>query len=545
METDSPAGMAPSQRHPMISGAGVTGFGTFISRILGLVRDIATASLFGLAAGGVMDAFVVAIRVPNLFRRMFAEGAFAASYLPVFTAVLENDRRRAWQLASVTMIWLGVFLTGVLLACESLCGLLWLGWGPEVPQIGLLLGLTATMLPYMVFICMAAQVAASLHALSHFAASALAPAILNICWLVAVWLIAPWFAPNQNAQVYILAGAVLVAGVLQWAMQFYVFRVKGFRFDYNWAAGRDAMFNVIRSMGPMVLGLAVTQLNTLFDSLIAWGLAATPDGPQQIAWLGGSVAYPMRQGAAAAVYYGERLYQFPLGILGVAVATAIFPLLSRHAARGDRKRLGEDLSLGLRLVLFLGIPASAGLAMLAHPLAQLLFEHGQFTDADTARTAGMIACYATGVWAFCALPVIVRGYYALGDRLTPVRVGLMAVALNLALNLTLIWPLAENGLALATAASAGFQVLVLTVVFSTGKSPLDWRAIVITLSRTLLATSVMTAATLATLWAIGPGVGVGCEMARVFGPLAAALAAFFVTYRACGGRELSDLLGRG
>ncbi len=533
--------MGSSERHPLISGARVTALGTLFSRVLGMARDIATASLFGLASGGVMDAFVVAIRVPNLFRRLFAEGALAASYLPVFTTVLENDRRRAWQLASVTMVWLAVFLTVVLLAAEAVCGLIWLAWG-DMPGMDLLLGLTAAMLPYMVWICLAAQVAATLHALSHFATSALAPALLNICWLIAVLAIAPRFAPDQHAQAYVLAAAVLVAGVLQWGVQFCVLRAKGFRFDYNWAAGRDAIFRIILAMGPMVLGLAVTQVNTLLDSLIAWGLAAAPDGPQQIAWLGETVAYPMRQGAAASVYYGERLYQFPLGVLGVAVATAIFPLLSRHAARGDHHRLGADLTLGIRLVLLLGIPAGVGLIMLAQPLAQLLFQHGQFTAEDTARTAGMIACYATGVWAYCGLPVVVRGYYAMGDRLTPVRVGLAAVALNLTLNLTLIWPLAENGLALATAISASFQVVTLTVIFSRYKSPLAWPAIAATLLRTLLATLLMAAAGSATLWAIPPGEGLWAEIIRVAVPLAVAITVFAASFWACGGRELRMLL---
>ena len=223
-----------------------------------------------------------------------------------------------------------------------------------------------------------------------------------------VWGIAPHFAPDKQAQAYALAGAILIAGVLQFVVQLPILRRRGFRFDFNWSASRHSLGKIVIAMGPMLLGLAVTQINTLLDSLIAWGLAAAPEGPEQIAWLGGAVRYPMEQGAAAAIYFGERLYQFPLGILGLAVATAIFPLLSRHAARGDRRRLGADLTLGLRLVVFLGVPAGMGLILLAEPLARLLFERGQFTAHDTERAARMITCYAGGVWAYCALPVIVR-----------------------------------------------------------------------------------------------------------------------------------------
>jgi putative peptidoglycan lipid II flippase len=536
-------GMEPTKRHPLIAAVRVTGLGTLASRFLGMVRDIATAALLGLSGGGVMDAFVIALRIPNLFRRLFAEGALAASYLPVLTRLLENDRRQAWQLASVLLTCLALLLTVILLIGEGVCGLIWV-LGGDVPGMGLLLGLTATMLPYAVFICLAAQVSATLHALSHFAAPALAPTLLNLCWLFGVWVVAPWFAPDKEAQAYVLAVCVLVAGLLQLGIQIPVLVRLGFRFDYNWAAGRGALGEVLRAMGPMILGLGVTQVNTLLDSLIAWGLAASPDGPQQFSWLGRAVDYPMQQGAPAAIYYGERLYQFPLGILGMAVATAIFPLLSRHAARGDHRQLGADLTLGLRLVLALGIPAGVGLILLAEPLARLLFQHGEFDAQDTVRAAGMIACYAGGVWAFCAVPVIVRGFYALGDLATPVRIGMAAVGLNLVLNLTLIWPLAERGLAVATSVAAAVQVLLLAVVFSRRQSRLDWSSLGVTAARSLLATAVMVVAGRMILDRLGPGEGFSSQILRVGLPLAAAATVYCMAFRAMGGREIGMLLAR-
>jgi putative peptidoglycan lipid II flippase len=287
--------------------------------------------------------------------------------------------------------------------------------------------------------------------------------------------------------------------------------------------------------------LAITQINTLADSLIAWGLAAAPGGPERVTWLDGAVRYPMQQGAAAAIYYGERLYQFPLGILGLAVATAIFPLLSRHAARGDRQKLGADMTLGLRLVLFLGVPAGVGLIMLARPLARLLFERGQFTSDDTARTARMIATYATGVWAYCALPVLVRGFYALSDRMTPVRVGLMAVALNLALNLLLIWPLAEAGLAVATSISAAVQACLLALLFCRHKSRLNWPVLGATAARTALSTLLMAASCYATLYLIRPAEGLLNQLFGVFVPLGAGVAVFFAVQWLLGGGELRML----
>jgi len=501
---------------------------------------MATAALLGLSGGGVMDAFVIAFRVPNLIRRLFGEGALAASYLPVLTARLEEDRNVAWQLVSVGMTWLALLLVGLVVVAEIACGLVWLAWG-DVPGGGLLVGLSAVLMPYVLFICLTAQLAATLHALSHFSTPALIPVVMNVCWLVAAWGVAPYFAPDKRAQAYVLAASVLVAGVFQLGIQLPVLRALGFRFDYNWAASRAAIHEIVRAMGPMVLGLAITQINTIADSLIAWGLAATPGGPQRIDWLGGTVRYPMQQGAAAAIYYGERLYQFPLGILGLAVATAMFPLLSRHAARGDRRSVGADMTLGLRLVLLLGFPAGVGLIMLAEPLARLLFERGEFTPHDTARTARMIATYASGVWAYCALPVLVRGYYALGDRMTPVRIGMAMVGLNLTMNLVLIWPLAEAGLAVATAVSAAIQASLLALLFSRRKSPLDWPILGATTARAALATLVMAAAGYTTLHFIPPTDGLLNDLARVFAPLVAGVVVFLATYWLLGGRELGML----
>lgn len=534
--------MARARPHPLIAGARITGLGTLASRLLGLARDMATAALLGLSGGGVMDAFVIAFRIPNLFRRLLGEGALAASYLPVLSAQLEKDRAAAWQLVSVGLTWLVVLLVVVVMLAEGVCGLVWLAWG-EVPGVGLLVGLAAVMMPYLLFICLAAQVAATLHALSHFAIPAAAPTLLNICWLLAAWLVAPHFAADKQAQAYVLAAAIPLAGLLQLGVQLPMLRARGFRYDYNWAASRGAIGRIAWGVVPMALGMAITQINALADSLIAWCLAAVPGGPERIAWLGGAVRYPMQQGAAAAIYYGERLYHFPLGILGLAVATAIFPLLSRHAARQDRQKLGADLTLGLRLVFLLGIPAGVGLIMLAEPLARLLFQRGQFTPHDTARAARMIACYAGGVWAYCALPVVVRGYYALGDRTTPMKVGSLVVGLNLTLNLLLIWPLAEAGLAVATAVAAGVHVLLLVAIFSRRKSPLLWRALAATAARTILSTLLMAAAGYATLALIRPAPGLANQAARVFVPMLSSTAVFFSAYRLLKGRELRLLLG--
>lgn len=517
---------AETDRQQLFAGIRVTSFGTLASRLLGMLRDVATAALFGLSGGGVMDAFLIAFRIPNFFRRLFGEGALAASYLPVLSQKLEEDRNRAWQLASVVLVWLSIVLAAVVVAAEACCLALWRLEGDR-PGMALLLGLTATMTPYLFFICLAAQVSGTLHALAHFSTPALAPTLLNICWLAAVWLIAPRFPLSKETQAYILAGAVLTAGVMQLAVQLPILWSFGFRFDYNWPASREAVWRIVTSLGPMVLGLAITQINTLCDSLLAWALASADASPAAVPWLGGAVNYPLQAGAVAAIYYGERLYQFPLGLLGMAVATVIFPALSRHAARGQHELLADDLTLGLRLVLFLGVPASAGLVLLSHPLSRLLFEHGEFTAGDAARVARMIACYGLGVGAYCALPVMVRGFYALGDLRTPVKAGLVAMAFNLALNLMLLWPLAEAGLALSTSLAAGVQLALLMTWFSRRFRSLHWRELTGTLLKTLLATAAMTATVSLLDWLMPQGDVLGSQLVAVFCPLVLGGLSFF------------------
>lgn len=518
---------AETDQAQLFAGIRVTSVGTLASRVLGMLRDMATAALFGLSGDGVMDAFVVAFRIPNFFRRLFGEGALAASYLPVLSKKLEDDRTAAWQVASVVLVWLSVILTLVVVLAEGCCLALWRLEGDR-PGMGLLVGLTATMMPYLFFICLAAQVSGTLHALAHFSTPALAPTLLNICWLVAVWFIAPRVAASKETQAYILAGSVLLAGVLQLAAQLPILWSLGFRFDYNWAASREAVWQIVASLGPMVLGLAITQINTLCDSLLAWALAAPGESAAPVPWLGGMVMYPLKSGAAAAIYYGERLYQFPLGLLGMAVATVIFPALSRHAARGQHDRLADDLTLGLRLVIFLGLPAGAGLVLLSGPLARLLFEHGEFTSGDADRVARMIACYGLGVGAYCALPVMVRGFYALGDLRTPVKAGMAAMLANLALNLALLWPMAEAGLALSTSLAAALQLVLLVWLFARKFGSLHWRELGITLRSTSLATASLLFVGGAAIWFMPRDLQIGSELAGVFCPIIAGGSAFFL-----------------
>jgi putative peptidoglycan lipid II flippase len=235
------------------------------------------------------------------------------------------------------------------------------------------------------------------------------------------------------------------------------------------------------------------------------------------------------------------MYQFPLGIFGVALGTVLFPLLSRHAARGEIDRVRDDLSLGLRLVIMIGLPASAGLALVAEPLTRVLFQHGRFTADDAQRTAGILVAYGAGVWAYCGTVVLYRGFYAVGELKLPVRVGLLAVLLDLALNLSLIWPMGERGLAMSTAISASIQVACLAWMIQTRVGRLDWARLARTSAQAVLATGAMAAVCLAAVRYTPAGTGLVREGAALVIPILMALATYFAVARWLGMEELGML----
>ncbi len=531
-------------RSTLLSGLRVVSFCTLLSRILGMVRDMGMAMLFG--NGPVMDAFSIAFRIPNLARRLFGEGALTAAFLPAFLREKESKGiAAAWRIASALLFLLAIVLAiGVIIAEVCLWGQL--QWGISQPETVLLVKLIAIMLPYLVLICLAAQVSAILHGLNHFTLPAVLPIILNICWIAAICFWAPLFE-SQSTQAFIIAATIVGAGVLQLLAPLPTLHTLGFRFDRTWRSAKKQIKEITLAMLPVIIGLSISQLNTLSDSLIAWGFSQPEGIAQQVTSTFNR--YPLEAGTASALYFGQRLYQFPLGLIGVALGTVLFPLLSQHA---QQKKLGafrDDLSLGLRLNFVIGLPASLGLMILAEPITRLLFEHGQFNRSDTLQTAGIIQAYASAVWAYCLLLLLHRGFYALEDRITPLKIGLACVVLNLILNFTLIWSLRGAGLAWATAFTAVVQttVCIFFLVKKTGGLP--WQEIVQTLLKSLVATIVM---------------GIACygsflltinhfnnlaediieKLLQIVIPLTVAIVVYYVLAKLLGIREIAMLLRR-
>jgi len=403
---------------------------TFLSRILGFVRDVLSAHFFG--TGMAMDAFVLAFTVPNLFRRLFGEGALSAAFIPVFTEYRErrraersHDRAEATRLFSVCLTSLSIVLGAAVVAGWAVCWLL-PRVAPLSDKMALCLGLLRVMLPYALFICVAALFAAALQVHGQFAIPALAPVLLNVCWIAGLVLLCPTFG------IYGIAAAVLLGGALQAAMQVRPLARRGTRVGLVMDWRHEGMRRVARLMLPVMVGLGVMQVNVLFDRIIAE--ACVPG-----------------HGANSALYFGNRLMQFPLGVFGIAMATAVFPALSRYAVAGDNAGLLATLQRSVRIILFITLPTLALTVVLRQEIVSLVFQRGGFDAESTRRTASVLMFYILGLWAYSGLHIVTRAFYAMQDTRTPVRVGVAMVGCNLALNLTLVWALQEAGLALSTA----------------------------------------------------------------------------------------------
>ena len=459
----------------MIKGFKQIAFLTTISRILGMLRDMAFSHFFG--AGWLMTAWTMGFKVPNLARRLFGEGAASASFIPIYSQQLQNDPKTATQLASTVVTVIFVILAAITIIGQAI---IWGFFLIKNPNFGTKTGLIlcSIMLPYMIAICIVAILAGILNTHRHFAAPAAAPIILNI-FIIAAMLITGWvFKIKPQQQVFLVAAAVLIAGIAQIAIQIPPLRANGIRIRPAWQIYSEPFKRIIIMMGPMILGLTVTQLNTLADDLIA--LSFMREG-----------GYPLTYGAPSYLYYAQRLYQFPLGVLGISLATAIFPVMSADAAKKDFNALSKTIARGIRATVFVALPATVGLIIVAKPLVAAVFEHGKFTAKDTPIVAWTLSFYAIGLCGFFCQQIVTRAFYSMQDSKMPMKSAVIAVIVNIILNLTLIWFMGTAGLALSTAICSYLQVTILIFVLRKrlGKSILD--KLPLTAVKSIIATAVM------------------------------------------------------
>lgn len=425
---------------------------TLVSRVLGLVRDLVTVRVFGDTFVG--SAFAAAFAVPNMFRRLFGEGALSAAFLPEYTRLADDDPAKADAFASLT-IGLLALVTGVIMLVIELALLGVVLASGDDPERAYSLRLVMVMLPFMPMICVAAIMGGMLQSHGRFGPWAAAPIVLNVCIIGAA---VPYFfveGADASAWAYPIGIAAVISSVLQ-----VVWSVLALRGRVRWTTGVSAARHEARlmllRMVPVIVGLGTLQLNAFMDTLIAM----YPN------WVGDTLFgydYPLDESSNAVLFYAQRLYQFPLGVFGIAVATAAFPAMSRVA--GDPDRFGDMLRRGMRLSLFIGVPASVGLLVVGEDLVRVLYAGpgDGFSDAGVSRASAVLSGYAVAVWAYSLNQLLTRAFYARGDTRTPMTIALAMVGVNIALNLGLIWWLREAGLAWSTAVCAIVQMVLLLV----------------------------------------------------------------------------------
>ena len=457
--------MPEKKTKSFVSAAKLISLLTLLSRILGLVRDAVMSRYFGAA---ILDYFYIPFLIPNLSRRLFGEGALTAALIPVYTEQLKEDPEKARLLARSVFTLLVIFLSFLtIVGIGIIFALIYGGQGYFTGKTLLMLSLAAIMLPYMIFICSVAMVGGMLQVHRHFLAPAAAPVFLNIVIIAGILFFSGKiefsgrFDDIRWDQIYVAAWAVFFAGIIQFFIQIpalWKYNISLYpRFIFN----EESLRKIFRIMLPMVIGLAAVQINTLMDTVIAYILRATPESGNSFTLFGYTVAYPVIEGSVSYLYYAQRCYQFPLGVFGIALATAIFPFLSSCVVNKDMKGFGRQLNHGIRLVLFIGIPATVGMIIVSTPMVRAIFEGDQFTETDTANTAATLVYYAFGITAYCMQQLIVRAYYSFKDSMTPMKIAVKMIALNFILNIILIWPLATGGLGLATTISAILQSVIL------------------------------------------------------------------------------------
>lgn len=428
-----------SEKKHIARAAGVLGSATIISRIMGMVRDIAVSRLFG--AGFATDAFFAAFQIPNMLRRFFAEGALTSAFLPTFSETYtQRGEEEGRELANIcftllTIVMAGVTLAGILLA-PLIVSLMFPGFRAAPAKLELTIFLNRLMFPYIFFISLVALCMGILNTVRHFFTPAISTVFLNISMISCAVLLHGRFEVPITA----LAVGVLLGGLLQLLLQLPVLYRKGFVIRPRFRFDHPAVRKIALLMGPSVFGVGVYYLNITVGNILASFL------PQ------GSVSY---------LYYAQRLFEFPQGIFTVSVAQAVLPSMSRQAAAGDLEALKESLTFGLKLTLFITIPATVGLMVCSTAIFSLIFMGGEFSYAKAVSSAAALFYYALGLSLVALVRVLVPAFYALKDTRTPVLIAFMAFILNFLFSLALMGPLKHAGLALASTISAGGNMLLL------------------------------------------------------------------------------------
>jgi len=450
-----------------------------------------------------MDVFWTAFRVPNLLRRLFGEGALSAAFVPVFTQVA---RAEGWEKARIVLAnvtgWLALILAGLLLAGELLISA-WLLLGRGNWEALLLGKLIMIMLPFMVTICVLALGSAALNCKGHFAYPAFAPIILNLSLIAAAWYVGRSGRADTWAGLFMLSAAVVVAGLVQVAGVLWLLRQAKLASLPTLRPVLPELHRISSMVLPMMIPLGLLQLSSLFDSIYALVMSAAPDAAP-LRLLGVEIHRPLEVGVVTRLFAANRLYQFPMGILAISLATAVFPLLSRHAADNDMPGLRHTTNRALRLSLFLGVPSGVALLLLAEPVIAIIYRTGEFTPADVRQSAAILQMYCLGMWAYFCNHILLRVFFAIKETKTPLRIASGLVIVNVVLVMLLVFtPLEGAGIGLATAITASLNSLLLALLIRRRLGgDLGAAEIFVSLLGTFAATTAMAGAIFAVRWAL-------------------------------------------
>ncbi|MBK8908446.1 MAG: murein biosynthesis integral membrane protein MurJ [Rhodospirillales bacterium] len=496
---------------------------TMVSRLFGFARDILIAGALG--AGPVADAFFVAFKFPNLFRRLFAEGAFTAAFVPLFAGKLETDgkeaaRRFAEQTLAV-LVWALALIVAVMEIAMPVAMLVFApGFVADPAKFDMTVLFARITFPYLLFVSLTSLYAGILNSLGRFAAAAATPILLNLCLIAAILAFAPLLPTPGHA----LAWGVPVAGAVQLAWLVANCRAAGVSLRLRRPQMTPQVATLLRRALPVAIGAGIYQINLLVDTVIASLLPS------------GSVSF---------LFYADRVTQLPLGVVGVAVGTALLPLLSRQVRAGNDAAAQHSQNRALEFSLFLTVPAAVALVVLAEPVVMVLFQRGAFDAEETAKTAAALAAFAAGLPAFILIKALTPGFFAREDTATPVKIAAAAAAVNVALCVALMGPLQHVGIAAATAASSWMNAgLLAFMLHRRGHLHIDdrlRRRLPRTLGSTALMAVVLYGMMAATAgWLDSDALQRTLALAAV---VAAGLAAFAATAQVSGAGGLDDIRG--
>lgn len=476
-------------RRSVARSAGIVSLAVMASRVLGLVREMVFAYFFGASKSYANDAYVIAFRIPNLLRDLFAEGALSSAFVTVFSDYLvTKDEKEAFRLsnfvATILIVVLGILIVlGIIFAPQVVTAIA-SGLQNDREKFDLTVRLTRIMMPFILLVALAAQAMGVLNARDRFGIPALSSTFFNVGSIagglaIAALLTDPTFSHPINAIVEKpiegivgMSYGVLIGGLLQYAVQWPSLLGAGFRYRPMLSFRDPGVRRIFKLMGPAVIGAAAVQVNVLVNTNFATNI---PGGSGPVSWLN----------------YSIRLMQFPIGVFGVAIATATLPSISRSAALNNMSEFRHTLAGSIRLAFLLTIPSTVGLIVLGRPIISLIYEHRSFGPNDTDHTASALAFYAIGLAGYAAIKILAPAFYALDDARTPMMISLLSMATNFAMNWLLVGPLHERGLALSTSTVALMNFSLLYLIMRRRVGGIEGRRTAITVAKILLASAVM------------------------------------------------------